>query len=182
MTDDKLKAIVEALLFASGDPLSIKSIAEITEQSEIRIEDVLHLLADELASDSRGLMLRQINSSYALTTKMELTDFVARLFRPEHRPALTNAAYEALACIAYNQPCTRAQVEHVRGVNSDSLISRLLERGLIEETGQLDVPGKPSLFSVTELFLREFGLQSTSELPAQEMIMYDSLQQLAGEQ
>jgi segregation and condensation protein B len=98
-----------------------------------------------------------------------------RLFQPRHRPPLSQAAYETLAIIAYNQPVTRAQVEAVRGVNSDSIMARLVERNLIMETGHLETPGRPILYATTEQFLLDFGLRSVKDLPPMEMLMYGTL-------
>lgn len=179
ISDDELQALVEALLFAAGEPLKLATISEICEVTETRMQDILTGLADTYTNNGSGLLLRKADESYFFTTDPKWQEYLARLFRPEHRPALTNAAYEVLACIAYNQPCTRAQVELVRGVNSDHLISRLVERGLIEESGQLDLPGKPAVFSVTAYFLQEFGLNSVADLPAHEMLMYDILNKLS---
>jgi segregation and condensation protein B len=109
------------------------------------------------------------------------------MFGPRQVPPLSQASYETLAVIAYNQPCTRAQVELVRGVSSDSIISRLLDRGWIEEAGNLDAPGRPSLFKTSRKFLTEFGIESVKELPPLELMSYqtirdmeDSLKEAAG--
>ncbi len=177
--DDELKSLIEALLFAAAEPLALSNICQICDMSQARVMDILALLEEKYAAKDSGLQLRSVEDKYYLATKSQWQEYLARLFRPEHRPALSNAAYEVLACIAYNQPCTRAQIEQVRGVNSDTLVSRLLERGLIEETGQLDLPGRPAVFSVTEHFLQEFGLKSVDDLPTQEMLMYDILNQLS---
>ena len=100
------------------------------------------------------------------------------MFGPRQSPPLSQASYETLAVIAYNQPCTRAQVELVRGVSSDSIISRLIDRGWIEECGNLDAPGRPSLFSTTEQFLLEFGIESVDELPSMELMSYKTIRDL----
>lgn len=178
-SDDELESLVEALLFASAEPISIANLCSICDVSAARISDILKILADRYGRENSGITLRTVQDEYFLTTKSCWQEYLARLFRPEYRPSLSNAAYEVLACIAYNQPCTRTQIEQVRGVNSDTLVSRLLERGLIEETGQLDLPGRPAVFCVTEHFLQEFGLNSVDDLPAQEMLMYDILNQLS---
>jgi segregation and condensation protein B len=91
---------------------------------------------------------------------------------------LTQAAYETLAIIAYNQPATRSQIESIRGVGSDSIVSRLIERGLVREAGTLDAPGRPTLFETTEDFLQEFGLRSVHDLPSMEMMMYGTLREI----
>jgi len=123
-------------------------------------------------------MLREADGKYTLSTKPGFFDIITRMYQPRHRPPLSQAAYETLAIIAYNQPVTRAQVEAVRGVNSDSIISRLIERNLIYEAGHLDAPGRPTLFATTEQFLLDVGLGSVDELPAMEMLMYGTLRDL----
>lgn len=120
-------------------------------------------------------MLREAEGSWFFCTKPEQADVLQRLFQPRHRPPLSQAAYETLAIIAYNQPVTRSQVEAVRGVNSDSIITRLMERNLINEAGSLDAPGRPTLFVTTDQFLIDFGLRSVKDLPPMEMLMYGTL-------
>ena len=101
-----------------------------------------------------------------------------RMFSPKMHPPLSQASYETLAVIAYNQPVTRAQVESVRGVSSDSIISRLIDRGWIEECGNLDAPGRPALFRTTDQFLMEFGISSVDELPSMELMSYGTIRDL----
>ncbi len=180
--DTELIAIIEGLLFASGDPLTVKSISEITELSENRVHDLCQYLIRKYAEDEEsGIEIRQIEDTYCITTKPELKEYLARLFRPEHLPSLSNAAYETLAAIAYNQPVTKAQIETIRGVNSDSLVNRLVERGYVAEAGQLDLPGKPVIFATTPKFLLEFGLKSTDDLPSVDLLMYDTIERLQEE-
>lgn len=169
-------AAVEALLFVAGDPLSLEKIAAITGIDREELRQILSRLAERYKHDpQRGILLREIDGSYVLTTKPEQKEILQRLFQPRHRPALSQAAYETLAIVAYNQPVTRSQVEAVRGVNSDSIISRLLERELIREDGVLEAPGRPTLFVTTEKFLLDFGLRSVKDLPPMEMLMYGTL-------
>ncbi len=180
--DQTNMAIIEAILFASGEPVSVKSLAEICELPETEIQDLCHLLADSYQeSEKSGLELRQLEDHYCLTTKPELKEFLARLYRPRHLPSLSNAAYETLAAIAYNQPVTKSQIESIRGVNSDSLVNRLIERGYVEETGTLDLPGKPAVFSTTDKFLLEFGLSGKADLPTVDLLMYDTIERLQEE-
>jgi segregation and condensation protein B len=100
------------------------------------------------------------------------------MFSPKMHPPLSQASYETLAVIAYNQPVTRAQVESVRGVSSDSIISRLIDRGWIEECGNLDAPGRPALFKTSKQFLMEFGISSVDELPSMELMSYQTIRDL----
>lgn len=172
-------AALEALLFMAGDPIPVEKLAAVTGLEKNVLVPLLEQLAQNLQNDPRrGLCLRQAEDKYQLATKPEQLAILERLFQPRHRPPLSQPAYETLAIIAYNQPVTRAQVEAVRGVNSDSIISRLIERDFVCEVGTLDAPGRPSLFATTEQFLLDFGLRSVSELPPMEMMMYGTLRDL----
>lgn len=174
-----MEAAIEALLFVAGDPISFEKIQQITGIEKKLLEQTLQKLSDRYLRDrSRGIILREANGKFSLSTKPGFFDIASRLYQPRHRPPLSQAAYETLAIIAYNQPVTRSQVESVRGVNCDSIISRLLERNLISEAGTLDAPGRPSLFVTTEQFLLDVGLRSVDELPPMEMMMYGTLRDL----
>lgn len=169
-------AALEAILFAAGDPIPIEKIQQITGLDRQDLQAVLDHLSSKLKQDpQRGLLIREIDGQYFMCTKPDLREVLQRLFRPRQRPQLSQAAYETLAIIAYNQPVTRAQVEAVRGVNSDSIVTRLVERGLVEETGHLDAPGRPLLYETTRQFLLDFGLRSVKDLPPMELLMYGTL-------
>jgi segregation and condensation protein B len=176
LTAEEVQAALEALLFAAGDPIPLDKLHQITGMDRNHLQQVLTEMAARYARDrQRGLMLREIEGNWLLCTKPSEGAILGRLFLPRHRPPLSQAAYETLAIIAYNQPVTRSQVEVVRGVNSDNVISRLLERSLVAESGTLDAPGRPTLFSTTEQFLLDFGLRSVKDLPPMEMLMYGTL-------
>lgn len=172
----QLLAEIEALLFAAADGLTEQELAALLECREERIVRALEELEASLAGDDRrGLMLRKIRRRYSLSTRRELNPLLAKLYAERPLPKLTKAAYEVLAAVAYNEPCTRLQIEEVRGVNSDSVLARLLELNLIEQSGVLDVIGRPALYSVSDYFLRSFGLRSAAELPTMELLQYDSI-------
>jgi len=174
-----LPAALEALVFASGEPIGLERLAEATGLEKDRILRTLRDLEEKSAADPRrGLMFREADGCWFLSTKPSVVEPLRRLFQPRNRPPLTQAAYETLAIIAYNQPATRAQIENVRGVGSDSIVVRLIERGLVREAGTLDAPGRPTLFETTEQFLQEFGLRSVHDLPSMEMMMYGTLREI----
>jgi segregation and condensation protein B len=176
---EEVPAALEALLFASGDPLTIDQLHRILLVDRDKLRRTLDDLKDRYSRDqNRGILLREAEGSFVLATKPEQLNVLSRLFSPRHRPPLTAAAYETLAVIAYNQPVTRSQIEAVRGVNSDNVLGRLIERNLIRETGTLDAPGRPALFATTEQFLFDFGLRSVADLPPMEMLMYGSLRDI----
>jgi len=165
----EIEAIIEGVLFAAGDPVSLEKLADILELDKKTTRLILSNMAVSLQNSKRGIMLRELEGSYQLCTRAEHSKYIQKLVEPRQRQALSQAAFETLAIIAYNQPVTRAKIEMIRGVNSDSAITRLLERNLIREAGRLDVPGKPILYETTEEFLRSFGFKSIKDLPIIEM-------------
>lgn len=179
LSREEMQAALEAVLFASGDPVSLERICEITGTDRDVAKEALDVLSDRYYRDARcGLLVRRIENDYVICTKPEMKAVMDRLFRPRSRPPMSQATYETLAVIAYNQPVTRAQVESVRGVSSDSIIARLLERGWIQECGTLDAPGRPVLFETTKQFLLEFGIESVAEMPALDLMMYSTIRDL----
>ena len=175
----EVSAACEALLFASGESISLGKLSEILNMDKQIISDAMDKLILEYTNDPwGGLLIRKIEDSYVMCTKPGMKKVLERFFSPKAKPPLSQASYETLAVIAYNQPVTRAQVEAVRGVSSDSIIARLLDRGWICESGTLDAPGRPSLFSTTEQFLLEFGIESVDELPSMELMSYKTIRDL----
>ena len=165
----EMEAVIEGLLFAAGDPLETEKIAEILEIDKKSARLILNNMVANYRNSKRGIMIREIDGSYQLCTRFEHYDYIRRLFEPRQKQALSQAAFETLAIIAYNQPVTRTKIEQIRGVNSDSAVTRLVERNLVREAGRLDSPGKPMLYETTEEFLRSFGFKSTADLPILEM-------------
>ena len=179
LTLQELPAALEGILFAAGDPISLSRLEEITNVDKEVLEQTLaKLITDYENNPWGGILIRKLENEYVMCTKSRLRPVFDRMFRPKSRPPMSQATYETLSVIAYNQPVTRAQVESVRGVSSDSIISRLLDRGWIEECGTLDAPGRPVIFRTTQQFLMEFGITSVSELPAMELMMYGTIRDL----
>lgn len=175
----EVSAACEVLLFASGESISLNKLSEILNMDKKIISDAMDKLIHEYSNNPwGGLLIRKIDESYVMCTKPGMKKVLERFFSPKAKPPLSQASYETLAVIAYNQPVTRAQVEAVRGVSSDSIIARLLDRGWICESGTLDAPGRPSLFSTTEQFLLEFGIESVDELPSLELMSYKTIRDL----
>lgn len=175
----ELSPACEAILFASGDPIPEDRIAEILNVNVKTVEEVMSkLISDYENNPWGGLLVRKVENSYVMSTKPGMMKVLERMFSPKMHPPLSQASYETLAVIAYNQPVTRAQVESVRGVSSDSIISRLIDRGWIEECGNLDAPGRPALFRTTKQFLMEFGISSVDELPSMELMSYQTIRDL----
>jgi len=165
----EIESIVEGLLFASGDPVSLERLSEILEVDRKTMRLILSNMAASFQNSKRGILLRELNGCYQLCTRPEHFTYISRLVEPRQKQALSQAAFETLSIVAYNQPVTRARIEMIRGVNSDSAISRLVERNLIREAGRLDSPGKPVLYETTEEFLRSFGFRSVKDLPILEL-------------
>lgn len=161
------KAVVEALLLAAPEPLSVPRLAELlgVEEREVR------LLLDDLRADcrapGRGVQVREVAGGFQLVTKPDFADYVEKLLQPRPR-GLSAAALETLAIIAYRQPITRAEIEAVRGVNVDGVVSVLVERGLVRELGRKEAPGRPLMFGTSQEFLSYFGLKSLDDLPPVE--------------
>lgn len=161
---DSVAAFFEALLFIAERPLSTAELAELGGVPRLEAEGTLSALAERLADDGRGLRVQQHDDAWQLVTAPEVgARLAAYAAREEAR--LSPAALEALAVVAYRQPCTRGDVERVRGVDSDYVIRSLLHRRLIAEVGRRDTPGRPVLFGTTFTFLERFGLTSLDDLP-----------------
>lgn len=160
-----IKQIIKALLFAWGDPLDIKTISDICEVDIDEIERAIEELRSEMDSSNDGLKIIRMNSSYQLISRDIYFDYVKKLLSEKPKNNLSNASIETLSIIAYKQPVTKMQIEKIRSVKSDGPVNTLLDRGLIEEVGRLDTPGKPILYGTSDIFLRSFGIEDLSELP-----------------
>ncbi len=163
------EVIIEAVLFASGDPVSLDKMAEIIGHDRKTTRGIMTSLIYKYQNSARGIMVREIDNTYQFCTKPELDEYVVKLGSIRRKQGFTPAAYETLSIVAYNQPVTRAYIEQIRGVNSESVLLKLTERNLIREAGRDDTPGKPKLYETTEEFLRVFGFSSIKDLPAIEM-------------
>lgn len=162
---ENYESIIEAVLFASGDPLKIKQISSIIECNEKYTKRILDDMIIKYNDEKRGIKLISINDSYQLVTKPENSDYVSKLLKTNSRQSLSQAAMETLSIIAYKQPITRIDVDEIRGVKSDRAILTLQEKGFIKESGRLDVPGRPILYSTTDEFLKSFSIGNLEELP-----------------
>lgn len=161
---DDLSAFFEALLFIAERPLATAELAELGGVPKLQAEAELSALAERLDEDERGIRLQHHDDAWQLVTAPEVgARLAAYAAREEAR--LSPAALEALAVIAYRQPCTRGDVERVRGVDSDYVIRSLMHRRLVVEVGRRDTPGRPVLFGTTFTFLERFGLTSVDDLP-----------------
>ncbi|MGE4485080.1 MAG: SMC-Scp complex subunit ScpB [Oscillospiraceae bacterium] len=160
-----IEAAIEAILFASGEPVSAERIAAILAVEKETIFDTAVHLADKYSFERRGIRLVRLDNALQLCTSPEYSDYIRLALETRKPPQLSQPAMEVLAVIAYYQPVTRAYIEQVRGVDSSYTVGLLCERGLIEPCGKLAVPGRPVLFRTTKNFLRVFSISSLEELP-----------------
>ena len=167
------KHALEAILFASGDPVSINRLADVLE---IEREDVIDCVEElELAYEKKhsGIRIVRVEDAYQMCSAPEYADVIVKTMRHRKPPKLSPAALEVLAIVAYFQPVTRAYIEDVRGVDSSYSVNMLTERGLIEPCGKLEVPGRPTLFRTTDNFLRVMELEQLEDLPALPEIAHE---------
>lgn len=166
---ENLKAVVEAVIFASGEPLPVSKLTDIIpESSPKEIQESVIALKEEYRNGGRPFTLEEIAGGYQFLTKPEYNDWILRLKKLKGADKLSSAALETLSIIAYKQPVRRVDIESIRGVQSGPLIRALLERGLIKITGREDIPGSPLLYGTAPKFLETFGLQSIGDLPKPE--------------
>lgn len=178
MEIDKMKAIIEAILFASGRPVEIKELISALELPEEDIIQIIESMKADFQEANRGIEIIKVESGYTLCSKKEYYYYIYPLFDNRAKPNISNAAMETLAIIAYNPKITRAEIESIRGVNSDATIYKLLEYNLIEDAGKSDLPGKPTVYQTTEEFLKTFGISNLDELPELPRYRLDENEQI----
>ncbi len=160
------RGAIEAILFASGEPISAARIAEVLEIDLRTAKNLLDGISDDYENRESGICVLKLGDNYQMTTNKEYADKVRAALDIRRNQPLSNAALEVLAIIAYNQPVTRAFMEQIRGVDCSGVVANLCEKELIEEAGRLDLPGRPIAFKTTANFLRAFGISSLDLLPA----------------
>ena len=154
---------LEAVIFASGEPITVARLAEVFDVSKSDIEEAAVKLIEKYSG--AGIELLKLGDSYQFASVSKYGDYIKKAFDMRRRTPLSQAALEVLAVIAYNQPVTKAFVEQVRGVDCSGVISTLIEKDLIEERGRLELPGRPLLYGTTKVFMRSFSLSDLSDLP-----------------
>ena len=163
--DTKLLGAVEAIIFASGEPVSIERITEVLETDHKTLENLVGFLMEEYNQEGRGIRLVQLDGNVQFCTASEYSEAVRKTLEMRRNTPLSQAAMEVLAVIAYNQPVTKAYIEQVRGVDCGAVVNGLAEKGLVEERGRLELPGRPILYGTTPDFLRCLNIHSLQELP-----------------
>ena len=173
---EKIISSIEAMLFAAGDPVEVTKLADILEIDIETAEKMLGYLSAQYDERNSGIMMIRIENKYQLCTREQYNEEVRKLMEIKKNAPLSNAAFEVLAIIAYNKSVTRSFVEQVRGVDCSGPISSLVQKGLIEEKGRLDLPGRPLVYGTTDRFLRCFSLNSLDDLP--ELPKSDEVEQI----
>ncbi len=178
MNEDKIKGVIESILFAAGREIKIGELMSALELSSEEVISAVNSLKEEYKAEKRGLEIINIEDAYQLCTKKENYEYIYPIFDKRSKPNLSNAALETLAIIAYNPRITRAEIETIRGVNSDGTMYKLLDYNLIEEAGKLDAPGKPMTYKTSKEFLKMFGISNLSDLPALPRYKLDENRQI----
>ena len=178
MEIEKAKAILEAILFATGRIVKISEFILVLEKNEEEIHKIIKSMQEEYKANNRGIEIIQVEDGYQLSTKKELYEYIYPILDKRTKPNLSTAALETLSIIAYNPRITRAEIEAIRGVAAEACVYKLLEFGLVEEAGKTDLPGKPMSYKTTEDFLKMFGYSSLKDLPELPRYKLDSNQQI----
>ena len=164
MEIQKIKAIIEAILFSAGRIVTIEELVIALEIDQNQIEEIIKKMQEEYEK-TRGIEIIKIEKGYQMCTKKEYYEYIYPILDKRTKPSLSTAALETLAIIAYNQRATKAEIEAIRGVNSDGTIYKLLDYGLIEDAGKADLPGRPITYKTTPEFLKMFGYETLANLP-----------------
>lgn len=162
---DALQGAIEAILFTMGESVELSKIAAAIEQDEKTTRKMIRNMMDQYENENRGIRIIELDNAFQMCTKREMYEYLIKIAKQPKRHVLTDVLLETLSIIAYRQPVTKLEIEKIRGVKSDHAVNKLVEYGLVEETGRLDAPGRPLLFGTTEEFLRRFSVQSIDELP-----------------
>ena len=178
MEIDKIKSIIEAILFSAGRIVETKELMAILELSNEDIDSIMQNMKSKYEEQNRGIEIIKVENGYQMCSRKEYYDYIYPIFDNRAKPSLSAAALETLSIIAYNPKITRAEIEQIRGVNSDGTIYKLLEYNLIEEVGRLDSPGRPTIYSTTKDFLKMFGMSSIEELPELPKYKIDENEQI----
>ncbi len=165
MEEQNMLAVLEAILFAAGEPLETDRIAQTMQIPALEVYNLTQLLQDRYTQTGSALQLLHLGNAWQIGTRAEFAPMIRAVLETKRMQPLSNAAMEALTIVAYNQPVSKGFVERVRGIDSSSVVNSLVDKGLLEEAGRIDVPGHPIAYRTTPLFLRAFGLTSLDELP-----------------
>lgn len=176
MERTELERVIEAILFAAGEPVETDRIALAAECDTDEIEAAAKSLMDRLSFDRRGIRIVKLENAYQMCSSAEMSSYITKALETRKPPKLSASQLETLTIVAYYQPATKAYIEQIRGVDSSYSVGALLNKRLIEECGRLNVPGRPILYRTTPDFLRTFGLSSLDELPEIEKMQFGKVE------
>lgn len=165
MQDREVKSIIESLLFVAGEPITLDAIRKIVEVDKYNTERILRDLINDYAIQNSGLLILEVAGGFQMVTDPSSAPWVKKLLSTAMPKRLTQSSLETIAIIAYRQPIIKAEIEAIRGVNSDGVVKTLLDRRLIKILGRKEAPGRPLMYGTTQEFLQYFGLKDLSELP-----------------
>lgn len=160
-----LEAVLEAILFVSGDPVRVEDLAHAMNLTQTELNEALSALADHLLAENRGIQLNRSGEAVFLSIRPVFAPEVEAFLQPLQKRPLSQAVLETLSIIAYRQPCTRGDIEQIRGVKCDYSVQSLLDKGFIEACGQRETVGRPTLYRTTDAFLQHFGIETLEDLP-----------------
>lgn len=176
------EAVIEAILFTMGDSVPLEKLASALEISGEEAEAVVKQMMERYEQEDRGVRIIELDGAYQMCTKKQLYEYLIRVASQPKKQILTDVLLETLSIIAYKQPVTKQEIEKIRGVSSSHAVNKLVEYELVCEVGRLDAPGRPLLFGTTEVFLRNFGVNSLDELPRMEPEQVEEFRQEAEEE
>ena len=178
MEIEKIKSVIEAILFAAGRVVKTNEFVSALEINSEDVESIIENMMNEFQEQNRGIEIIKVQDGYQMCSRKEYYEYIYPVLDKRSKANLSNAALETLAIIAYNPKITRAEIESIRGVNSDATIYKLLEYNLIQDAGKLDAPGRPTTYKTTENFLKMFGYSNLEELPDLPRYRMDENQQI----
>lgn len=174
MKTHEVKAIIESILFTSGEPVALVELQRALNLTQLELSGTLNDLCAQYEREQRGIQLFLTQDTVQMTSNPLYADYVRELLEPTQTKSFSQAMLETLSVVAYKQPVTRSDIEQVRGVRCEYAVSQLLKQGLIRDVGRKDTVGRPVLLATTDKFLRLFGIHSLSELPAFDAILADA--------
>ena len=179
MENINISAVIEAILFASGEPIEEEKLSEAAGITKQELDEAIETLRTKYEAEGSALSLLKLENAYQLAAKEDYAPFIKAALEIKKNSVLSPAAMEALTIVAYNQPVTKGFVEQVRGVDSSGVVNSLVDKGLLTEAGRLDLPGRPIAYKTTDSFLRAFRLSSIKDLPElpeqKQQISFDEL-------
>ena len=178
MSKEKIKGIIESILFASGRVVKVHELMTVLEIPEEEIHNIISEMQEDMKNETRGLEIVSVQDGFQLASKKDYYEYLYPVLDRRIKPQLSNASLEVLAIIAYNPRVTRADIDQIRGVDSSASLYKLQEYGLVEQAGKSDLPGKPMTYKTSEEFLKMFGINSLRDLPELPKFKLDSNRQI----